>query len=303
MNSRSVFARQAKNVVGVKTAEEAIEKAGLDWTVSKRPVMFQAKDGPAFLDGKFAIVRDDNDAGLGVVGRVYETFQNKTGLNFMNGFVQDGLASYHSAYSLKGGRNIVLTLKLPKEVYVAGKDALAVYLQLSTAHDGSSPIDISVFVERLICSNGLTGFVSDQSFSIRHTSRTSEKIAIAKSSLNFATNSIGRILEEAEAMVRTKLNSQIVDSFLNGIGLGKTNDDSTRKTNIRQDILRLQNFGYGHNEPAIKNSVWTMYNAVTQYVDHNNNNRSDDSKLYSAWFGHGANMKTKALETALTLVK
>jgi hypothetical protein len=43
--------------------------------------------------------------------------------------------------------------------------------------------------------------------------------------------------------------------------------------------------------------MWTLYNAVTEYVDHDRG--TDANRLNSAWFGSGVAVKDKALALAL----
>lgn len=45
-------------------------------------------------------------------------------------------------------------------------------------------------------------------------------------------------------------------------------------------------------------TAWSLLQGATRYVDHTHG-RTDDSRLASAWFGSGNNLKTKALDIAL----
>ena len=68
---------------GALSSKEAIVKAGLDWTVSTRPIAtFESPDIPARIDNLipvedfWATVRDTDDSVLGVVGNRYTPIQN-----------------------------------------------------------------------------------------------------------------------------------------------------------------------------------------------------------------------------------
>ncbi|WP_410175380.1 DUF932 domain-containing protein, partial [Plesiomonas shigelloides] len=51
-----------------------------------------------------------------------------------------------------------------------------------------------------------------------------------------------------------------------------------------------------------QNTAWGLVNAVTEFVDHHRRARSQDNRLDSAWFGLGAQMKTRAMQHALALL-
>ena len=60
--------------------------------------------------------------------------------------------------------------------------------------------------------------------------------------------------------------------------------------------------GHGAELEAAKGTAWGLLNAVTEYVDHERRARSPEYRLDSAWFGQGAVIKQRALDTALKLV-
>jgi hypothetical protein len=49
-----------------------------------------------------------------------------------------------------------------------------------------------------------------------------------------------------------------------------------------------------------RGSFWQLFNTVTYTADHLMG-RTQDSRLTSAWYGNGRNMKTRALETAIEM--
>ena len=61
-------------------------------------------------------------------------------------------------------------------------------------------------------------------------------------------------------------------------------------------VLELFNGrGIGSDIPGVMGTRWGMLNAVTELVDHERG-RSDNTRMESAWFGTGANLKNRALE-------
>jgi phage/plasmid-like protein (TIGR03299 family) len=85
-------------------------------------------------------------------------------------------------------------------------------------------------------------------------------------------------------------------------------DDSkpgTIQTSERLMTRTLELFdgkGMGADLASSKGTAFGLLNAVTQFVDHERRARNTDNRLDSAWFGHGADVKQKALDHALAMV-
>jgi hypothetical protein len=60
--------------------------------------------------------------------------------------------------------------------------------------------------------------------------------------------------------------------------------------------------GRGSQLGSARGTAWGLLNAVTEYVDHERRARSNEYRMDSAWFGQGAQIKQRALDTALRLV-
>ena len=54
--------------------------------------------------------------------------------------MDNGDAVYETAGSLRNGKQVFLTMKVPMEMKVAGEDAHDLYIVLRTAHDGTKAI-------------------------------------------------------------------------------------------------------------------------------------------------------------------
>ena len=94
--------------------------------------------------------------------------------------------------------------------------------------------------------------------------------------------------------------------FDNVLGINDDKETSTRKTNIKEELVTLFDTGKGQ-KLGNQHSLWKAYNAVTEYVDHyrtvKNLKEDGTNKLSSIWFGSGAKLKEKAYDEAVTLIK
>ena len=70
--------------------------------------------------------------------------------------------------------------------------------------------------------------------------------------------------------------------------------------NMIDEIMGLCESGKGNALPSIKNTLWSSYNGVTEWLGYQRGN-SENNRLNSLWFGDCANVNKHALETALAM--
>ncbi len=91
---------------------------------------------------------------------------------------------------------------------------------------------------------------------------------------------------------------QSLDIWLQAAGMDWTIEQSDVMFNVASDELHM-----GLELASSRNTAWGLVNSVTEYVDHHRRARSQDHRLDSAWFGQGAQLKSQALNQALTLLQ
>lgn len=69
---------------------------------------------------------------------------------------------------------------------------------------------------------------------------------------------------------------------------------------VEQAVIRLHEEGRGSEIPGVKGTMWGAYNAVTEYITHERG-RSAENRVNSQWFGDGATISRRALDTALRI--
>lgn len=100
------------------TSQEALQFAGLDFEVTKRPIYAIPECTPEVkgvsigidIPNRFATVRTDRNTALGVVGRDYEVVQNRDAFSFFDCIVGgDSGILYETAGALGTGERIFIT--------------------------------------------------------------------------------------------------------------------------------------------------------------------------------------------------
>jgi phage/plasmid-like protein (TIGR03299 family) len=147
--------------------EDAIVKAGLDWNVVEGElttnVMTAQGVGPVAVKGWKALLRDRDNAVLGVVTDQFNPFQNKDAFGWFGELVKDGTCRIETAGSLQGGRKVWVQARYADAIEVTDGDALIPYLLLANGHDGKMSLRIINTPTRVVCCNTMqaAGAVED----------------------------------------------------------------------------------------------------------------------------------------------
>jgi phage/plasmid-like protein (TIGR03299 family) len=139
-------------VVGALTADEAIVKAGQNWTVETHPAYAKIGDNFVRIPDTFSTVRMDTKSPFpGTVGGVYVPFQNRDAFAFFDEVVGNNQAKYVTAGCLRGGQRVWILAQVGKNFKIAdSKDEMAKYVLLYNAHDGSSKVRMMLTPIRVV---------------------------------------------------------------------------------------------------------------------------------------------------------
>ena len=170
------------------TVAEAITLAGLNWTVSLRP-MWTTLDGgatPIPVPGQRAVLRGDTGSILGVVGDDFVPLQNADAFAFFDPLVADGTLELDTAGALREGRRVWIMAKIPGGPEAIVPDdvfGLERYVLLCHGHDGSLALRCGFNPVRVVCQNTLNAALGhgDGMFCLRHTAGLSAALDVVRS--------------------------------------------------------------------------------------------------------------------------
>src|SRR6185312_12271562 len=125
---------------------------------------------------------------LGVVGEQYVPIQNEEHAALLDALVDESGAHFETAGSLRGGRQVFLSMKLPTTMQIGGVDPVDLYLIACNSHDGTSAFRLLVSPVRVVCANTLALAASRarSTFSIRHTAGAAGQIEQARQALGLS---------------------------------------------------------------------------------------------------------------------
>jgi len=278
---------------------EVLEETKLNFIAEPREIF--TSDGVTIPDNR-AIVRNDNNKSLGIVGNRYQIIQNSDAFTIMDNLIKETGGEYISGGFTGKGSRVCLQAQLGESFNINGDNGHEFRINCVNSFDGTSNLQIYFMVYRQICTNGMMGWAKDQnhSVSIRHSKSADFRLGEASRILGIAKDYIINFKQNAEILAQKMVDRNMVKKFLNEV-LGNPNKEnktsgelklSTRLNNQHQKVISLFENGTGNNGKT----AYDLVNGVTEFVDHNKTG-SIDSML----FGTGAQLKEKAFEVALAL--
>lgn len=314
------------------SVEEMVHQAGLDWTVSLRPIAYNVDRSPAdgfdnhetcaHTNDYRALMRDSDGRLLDIVGSRYLPTQNEEAFRFFQEFVSAGDASLETAGSLKNGRMVWGLASLNSSFTLEGGDTVKGYLLLTNPHEQGKARVVKFTPTRVVCWNTL-------SMALRGGSgmgegmgefRQSHRLVFneaqqkrAKQSLGIAHEQFAEHEEVVRTLAKTTLSEDDSIGFLSKLVNPELMIECKGSITLVREKLDAGKAGKklslcvdgltrspGAQLPSAKGTLWGAVNALTFAVDHSFG-RGADQRLTKAWFGPGAVLKQRAYDEALKL--
>lgn len=296
------------------TSEEAMKAAQLDWRVEARPLA--VCDGyleSRTLENRRAVVRCDTNAVLGIVSDEYRILQNTEAFQFMDKLLEDEVMKYEAAFSLYGGRTVVLVGRMPEIDYITDSDTTLRYILLSTSHDGSSAVRFGPTSVRVVCANTYSLALKQggiHSWSIPHRAGIESKLEEARKIICDVRKQFDIYVERARQLARVRWSDEQFTTFLDIMcpRIPPEDPDYTvpraRAIEVtRSNITELYYHDECQSDPSVYRTAWAAVNAVVQHIDYlprrgaTWRNRAE-ARFNVALYGTGRNMKVRAFEAA-----
>ncbi|HQZ66361.1 MAG TPA: DUF932 domain-containing protein [Planctomycetaceae bacterium] len=289
-------------------AEQAIQAAGLDYRVDLQEM---TTPKGIVVPSRKAVVRSDTDAVLGVVSDSYAPIQNRDCFSFLDSVVSTGELKYHTAGALGNGEKVWMLAKLPGEIRLKdSEDVTEQFLLLSNSHDGRSALRVFFTPIRVVCANTLGAAErrgQGSGVSIVHKGDVRTRTAEARELLGLASRFYSQTAQLADALASYYPTTGELQHYFEQIYPDRDGSANSRARNVREQLLHLFEHGRGQNIPETRLTAWSAFNAVTEFVDHHRSSRGESdaarkaSRLNSAWFGSGVEIKAQAWAAAIEM--
>jgi len=299
------------------TAEEAIRAAGLNWRVAKVPLFYhESIERVGIVPDVHAIIptdgwgREKPRPVFGVVSDQYEPLQNSDAFEFFDPLISEGYATYETAGALGKGERIWVLAKLANPIDIKG-DITEKFLLLSNSHNGKAAVQIKFTPIRVVCNNTLSmALAQNANYNVQHTRQLGKNMTRAQELFSRITCEYSDIETKFRKLANIEVDEKRLDDYLVKVypdpakpsGQEKIKDWERQVETARRDrdfCSLLYKNPMHLPVPAVRNTLWTAYNAVTEYVDHCSSRPvSSAIHLNSIWFGNRFAIKVGAFKVA-----
>ena len=286
----------------VPNSEEMLRAAHLDWEVDKQPIY---DDDGRRIPGYATTIRSDTGRHLGVMSDSYQVVQNRDAFRFLDDLLQDGILKYEAAGALRGGRTVWVLGRMPSVDTIAEGDDLQRYVLWLNSHDATGSLYAIPTSVRVVCSNTAALAIRGQR-GIRHVGDMAEKLAQAHDLLSQADQQFTGFRDKGQLLANRRYSPIDAEQYLTT--LVPEPEESGRSLSIRERKVQEITTALGNerqNLPAIKGTWWSLYNAVSEAVDHGRfygwrgqGRQRAENRMASVLMGSAADFKHRAFDLA-----
>ncbi|MDX9685899.1 DUF932 domain-containing protein [Pseudomonas protegens] len=287
-------------------------EAGMDWQIQESPVHFKADaighmgSIHSFPEQK-VLYRSDTKAPLSVVSNRYQIVQPREVMEFYRDLTEVSGYELETAGVLKGGRKFWALARTGQSAALKGNDQVNGYLLLATSCDGTLATTATPTTVRVVCNNTLTIALDDTRHAIKVPHSTRFDARAVKKQLGVAVSQWDEFMYRMRVLAERKVQwPEAMSFFLSVLCDTPANSPIPEVLPNERALRKVQSLyegrGRGATLESSQGTAWGLLNAVTEYVDHERRARSNEYRMDSAWFGQGAQIKQRALKTALQLL-
>jgi len=298
------------------TSKEFFTAAQLDWKV-KQQKMWVGDDSWTVVEApdSLANVREDNGFILGYVSPHYKIVQNNEAFEFLDSLHEDRELDYESAFSLRGGKEVVVTARLPKVDEIVQGDELQRYVLMGLNHGGTAAIWFGVTSVRTVCSNTYALALAEgdcKELSIRHSGNVKDSLDRARAILNLANTMHDDHVEVCRGLAGINMSDEMWDKYLDIMcpRMPQEDPDWTPLRDRRVVETRTAIEECYHNErqtmPGVEGTAWAAFNAITEHIDHlprrgATRAQKAEARFNVTQYGPGRDQKERAMQAILRL--
>ncbi len=258
-----------------------LKQANLDWSVKAERLVTAESN----IETKsIAIVRQDNNAILGVHGDGYHPLQNSEMMEILDRISgKMGLPLHKGGYFGQGEK---VYIQLKTQDLNVGTDKVKGYLTCVNSFDGSTSLAFGHSNLTISCQNTFFANYREMANKVRHTQKMHERIDIICMQIEDVLRAEQKIFQSITRMSEVRIDQKVRDMVLERIlnldkeeRLADLTTLSTRKKNILSD-LEVNIAGEIQDKGS---NLWGLFSGITKYTTHSLKGDSNENKLFGVY--------------------
>lgn len=276
MNTNTRTATWTSIGTDVKSANNNLDmilsEAGLDYTVSSRPVTVEGE----ILPNYHAIVRDSDNHVYNIAKKSYHICQNQDAFSIVNEF-NDNIKIVKAGEAENG--MIYLIGEMP-EITVLD-DVYKLHIILQNSHNAEFALKAAVIPLRIVCENQFNVAFSEapNTFTVKHTSIINDRVAEMNHILSLTVHYARTFRLNAESLAAKSMD---FDTFLDAIIPIDSTMTPRRIDNIEHQRTQLIT-AYNEDDNAnFRGTAWGAMNAAMDFATHKPHRGSDEGRFITS---------------------
>lgn len=251
---------------------EVLEKTGLNWSVRKEELTTQSG---IIVPNKVALVRDDTNAILSVMGDGYQEYQNSELLELLYRINQSTGLDVCNGGDFGGGQKVWFQFKTND--LRLGDDKVEGYLTGSNSFDGSTSLGFGNSTITISCMNSYFAATKQLDSKIRHSANLKPRVEKILFGIDQLLIDEKKTFETIKILSETPMKENLKDIIIATVfdvpevKDVKNTDLSTRMKNK----IELFDMDWTKEINGKGNTLWGAMSSITSYTSHHINKRED----------------------------
>ena len=253
---------------------QLLNDTNLNWTVKESPLFTNFEDATLPIEGKKALIREDNHAVLGLHSDGYQPFQNYEMLELLDKVSQQTGLPIHRGGLFGNGKKVFIQLQSHEfRIQNVGGvwDTISGYVTGVNSFDGSTSLSFGPSTRTISCQNTFFGAYKEMGTKIRHTKNMGVKIDEVCRRIEGVLVEERNNFDNIKKMSETPFEMNTLDSVIRTMfDLDRDADlkDTDKMSGVTRNKLSRFYIDLNGELQEKGNNVWGLMSGVTKYTTH-----------------------------------
>ena len=266
----TTFANIGTDITGLRTSEEVLNTAGLNYNVIKKSILYRGEHGEILeYPDKVLTMNETTGKIFNTVSKGYEVCQNRDAFSLIDYIGQDDESfEYVRAGETIGG--LVYIIAKIKSVNLMG-DMVTPYIIFQNSHDGLNSVKATICPLRIVCQNQFNVSFRESPNTVRiiHSAKMEERMLAAREMMRDVATYMETFEGTAEALATKRVGYDTVIKLFNDVFKYNPEKMSNRQIqtfdDARNEFLACYNSDDNQN---FKGTAWGIMNGAADYLTH-----------------------------------